>query len=135
MKIAFTVDFEDWYQGIDLPLDKWDSIERRLHIGHYKLLELFKKFNVKATYFLLGKTIEDHPQLIREIINEGHEIGCHTYSHPFIYKISPEELRKELIKCKELLGQFGISYTGFRAPYFSIDSRSFWALDIIREEG
>ena len=52
----------------------------------YKLLELFQKANVKATYFLLGKTIEDHPQMISEIINEGHEIACHTYSHPFIYK-------------------------------------------------
>ena len=135
MKIAFTVDFEDWYQGIDMPFDKWESIEKRLHIGHNKLLGLFQKFNVKATYFLLGKTIEDHPELISEIIRDGHEIGCHTYSHPFIYKITPEEFRKELQKCKQLLHQFGIGFTGFRAPYFSIDRRSFWALDIIKEEG
>jgi polysaccharide deacetylase family protein (PEP-CTERM system associated) len=135
MKIAFTVDFEDWYQGIDLPLERWGSIEKRLHIGHYKLLELFQKFNVKATYFLLGKTIEDHPKFIDEIIKEGHEIGCHTYSHPFLYKISPEKFRAELKKCKQLINQFGVTYTGFRAPYFSIDKRSFWALDIIREEG
>jgi polysaccharide deacetylase family protein (PEP-CTERM system associated) len=135
MKIAFTVDFEDWYQGIDMPLAQWGKAESRLHIGHYKLLELFNKFNVKATYFLLGKTIEDHPKLISEIINEGHEIGCHTYSHPFLYRITPEDFREELKKCKVLLNQFGINYTGFRAPYFSIDNRSFWALDIIKEEG
>jgi polysaccharide deacetylase family protein (PEP-CTERM system associated) len=135
MKIAFTVDFEDWYQGIDLPLSQWGGMEKRLHIGHYKLLELFQKHNVKATYFLLGKTIEDHPKFIDEIIKEGHEIGCHTYSHPFLYKISPEKFRDELRKCKQLIKQFGVTYTGFRAPYFSIDKRSFWALDIIREEG
>ena len=99
MKIAFTIDFEDWYQGIDLPFANWKNLEKRLHIGHYKLLELFQKANVKATYFLLGKTIEDHPQMISEIINEGHEIGCHTYSHPFIYKISPDEFRK--IRCSK----------------------------------
>jgi len=135
MKIAFTVDFEDWYQGIDLPMENWLSAQKRLHIGHYKLLELFQKYNVKATYFLLGKTIEDHPRFIDEIIKEGHEIGCHTYSHPFLYKITPEKFRDELRKCKQLINQFGVTYTGFRAPYFSIDKRSFWALDIIREEG
>jgi polysaccharide deacetylase family protein (PEP-CTERM system associated) len=135
MKIAFTVDFEDWYQGIDLPMSQWGGMEKRLHIGHYKLLELFQKFNVKATYFLLGKTIEDHPKFIDEIIKEGHEIGCHTYSHPFLYNITPEKFREELRKCKQLINQFGVTYTGFRAPYFSIDKRSFWALDIIREEG
>jgi polysaccharide deacetylase family protein (PEP-CTERM system associated) len=135
MKIAFTVDFEDWYQGIDLPTEQWGSIEKRLHIGHYKLLELFQRYNVKATYFLLGKTIEDHPKFIDEIIKEGHEIGCHTYSHPFLFRITPEKFREELRRCKQLINQFGITYTGFRAPYFSIDERSFWALDIIREEG
>ena len=93
MKVAFTVDFEDWYEGMDLNIKKWGSLEKRLQIGHYKLLELFQKSNVKATYFLLGKTIEDFPNLIQEIINEGHEIGCHTYSHPFIFKITPDEMR------------------------------------------
>ena len=135
MKIAFTIDFEDWYQGIDLALERWDNFEKRLHIGHYKLLELFQKANVKATYFVLGKTIEDHPQMIREIINEGHEIACHTYSHPFIYKITPQQFREEIQKSKQLIKPFGVDYSGFRAPYFSIDGRSLWALDILKEEG
>ena len=135
MRIALTVDFEDWYEGIDLPLSQWSSIEKRIRIGHYKLLNIFQKHNVKATYFLLGKTIEDHPKLIDEIIKEGHEIGCHTYSHPFLYNITPEKFREELQKCKRLISHFGITYTGFRAPYFSIDERSLWALDIIKQEG
>jgi polysaccharide deacetylase family protein (PEP-CTERM system associated) len=135
MKIAFTVDFEDWYQRIDLPVNNWIKLEKRLHIGHYKLLELFQKANVKATYFLLGKTIEDHPGMIREIIAEGHEIACHTYSHPFIYKLTPDQFREEIQKSKQLIQPFGVSYTGFRAPYFSIDARSLWALDILKLEG
>jgi hypothetical protein len=120
---------------MDLPLSRWGHLEKRLHIGHYKLLELFQKFNVKATYFILGKTIEDYPNLIQEIINEGHEIGCHTYSHPFIFKLTPDAFRLEIQKCKQLISQFGINYTGFRAPYFSIDVRNLWALDILHEEG
>ena len=134
MKVAFTVDFEDWYEGMDLPLDSWGKLEKRLHIGHYKLLELFQKSGVKATYFVLGKTIEDYPNLIKEIIQEGHEIGCHTYSHPFIFRITPDEFREEIRKCKQLIGEYGIDYTGFRAPYFSIDNRCLWALDILKEE-
>lgn len=135
MRVAFTVDYEDWYQGMDLPVDHWAKLESRIQIGHYKLLELFRKNNVKATYFLLGKTIEDHPGLIKEIIDEGHEIGCHTYTHPFLYKITPEEFRMQIRKCKELIQPLGISYSGFRAPYFSIDHRSLWAIDILKEEG
>jgi polysaccharide deacetylase family protein (PEP-CTERM system associated) len=135
MKVGFSVDFEDWYQGIGLPLAEWEHCEKRLEIGHYKLLELLKKKNVKATYFILGKTIEDHPKLIKEIIAEGHEIGCHTYSHPFLYKITPEDFTEELVKCKKLISEFGVEYSGFRAPYFSIDKRNFWATDIIREQG
>ena len=135
MKLAFTIDFEDWYEGMDLPLERWKDLEQRLHIGHYKLLELLTKFNVKATYFLLGKTIEDHPKLIREIINEGHEIGCHTYSHPFIFSITPQAFREEIRKCKQLISEFALNFTGFRAPYFSIDARSLWALEILKEEG
>ncbi len=135
MKVAFTVDFEDWYEGMDLPVSSWGNLEKRLPIGHYKLLELFKKYQVKATYFVLGKTIEDFPELIREIIAEGHEISCHTYSHPFIFKLSQEAFRQEIIRCKELIAPYGVMYKGFRAPYFSIDKRCLWALDILKEEG
>lgn len=135
MQNAFTVDLEDWYQGIGLEASQWDSFEKRIHIGHDKLLNLFSKKGVKATYFILGKLIEEHPELIKEIIAEGHEIACHTYSHQPIYAMEPEAFRKEIQLCKSLIGGLGSKYTGFRAPFFSIDNRSLWALDILAEEG
>ncbi len=134
MKLAFTIDFEDWYQGIGLPFGQWRRMEKRLPIGHYKLLSLLSKANVKATYFILGKTIEDHPQLIAEIISEGHEIACHSYSHPFINHLSPEAFRQDLQRCRRLIENFGIRFTGFRAPYFSITAQNWWAMDIIQQE-
>lgn len=135
MKIALTVDFEDWYQGIDIPVDRWNNLESRIHIGHERLLTMFQRHHIKATYFLLGKVIEEHPDLVQQIIAEGHEIGSHTYSHPFIYKISPDNFREEIRKSKQLIQQLGVEFTGFRAPYFSIDKRCLWALDILKEEG
>jgi len=135
MKLWFTIDMEDWYQGIGLPLEKWDGFEKRIKRGHDKLLNLLSKHKVKATYFILGKVIEEFPELVKEVQEEGHELACHTYSHPFLYEINPEQFRKEIKKCKELITPFGTEYRGFRAPYFSIDNRNLWALEILKEEG
>src|SRR5215213_4381061 len=135
MKVWFTVDMEDWYQGIGLPISSWPKYEKRIKIGHDRLLNLLSKHNVKATYFILGKVIEEFPELIEEVKQEGHELACHTYSHPFLYQITPEAFREELRKCKELIRPFQQGYRGFRAPYFSIDNRNLWALDILKEEG
>jgi len=135
MKLWFTVDMEDWYQGIGKPLQEWGQYEKRIKVGHYKLLNLLSKHKVTATYFLLGKVIEEFPELITEIKNEGHELGCHTYSHPFLFNISKDEFRAEIKKCKELIRPFQDGYKSFRAPYFSIDQRNLWALDVLKEEG
>ncbi|MCS6824409.1 MAG: polysaccharide deacetylase family protein [Cytophagaceae bacterium] len=132
---AFTVDLEDWYQGIGINMSEWNKYEKRIRIGHDRLLSLLSKHKVKATYFVLGKVIEEHPDIIKEIIDEGHEISCHSYSHPFLYDITPEQFTHELDKCIELIKPFGVNYKGFRAPYFSIDHRNLWALDIIKQKG
>ncbi len=135
MQNAFTVDLEDWYQGIGLDISEWNKHEKRIRVGHDKLLKLFSKKKVKATYFILGKIMEEHPDIIKEIISEGHEIGCHTYQHKAIYNMTPEDFKKEMQQCNELIKTFNTSYTGFRAPFFSIDRRNLWALDILKEEG
>ena len=135
MKLVFTVDMEDWYQGVGLPLESWAGFEKRIKIGHYKLLNLLSKKNVKATYFVLGKIIEEFPELIRELKDEGHEIGCHTYSHPFLYKLNPAQFKEEIKKCKELITPIQDGYDGFRAPYFSVDKRNMWVMDILKQEG
>lgn len=132
---AFTIDFEDWYQGIGVPAENWSNFEKRLHIGHNKILEILDKFNIKATYFLLGKTIEDHPEKVKEIIDAGHEIGCHGYSHTELFLLDRPTILNEIITCIKLIEPFNIKYTGFRAPYFSIDNRNLWVLDLIKDAG
>jgi polysaccharide deacetylase family protein (PEP-CTERM system associated) len=136
MRNALTVDLEDWYQGINLPFETWGQYECRIQIGVDKILELLQKHNTKATFFTLGKVIDDHPQLVKTLINEGHEIGCHTYSHPALYNITPQIFDEELTKCEQALSKLtDQKFLGFRAPYFSIDKRSLWALDILQKHG
>ena len=130
---AITVDLEDWYHGIGIPVTEWNQYEKRLMIGYDRLLKLFLKYKVKATFFVLGKVIEDYPQIINELISEGHEIGCHSYSHTELFYLDPELFDKEIRQCVDLLKPFGKMYPGFRAPYFSIDKRSWWALDVLKK--
>jgi polysaccharide deacetylase family protein (PEP-CTERM system associated) len=135
MMNAFTIDLEDWYQGVDIPFNDWNKYEKRLRIGFDKLIFLLQKKNIKATFFVLGKVIEDHPDIITEIIQEGHEIGCHTYSHPMLYKLDEDMFNVEINKCRDLISQFKTSFTGFRAPYFTVDHRNIWVLNSLKNFG
>jgi polysaccharide deacetylase family protein (PEP-CTERM system associated) len=136
LKNAFTIDLEDWYQGIGLPINQWETLEKRLEVGTYKILTLLEKHKTNATFFVVGKILEEYPQVIKDIIKAGHEIACHTYTHPFLYNITPLQFQSEIIKCNKLLEEnFNIKNEGFRAPFFSVDNRSLWALDILKEQG
>ena len=66
MTNAFTVDFEDWYHGIELPFAEWHRHERRIEKGFYRIVELLNKHNVKATFFTLGWFAKEYPKLIKE---------------------------------------------------------------------
>ena len=69
---ALTVDFEDWYQGLEIPADAWTGFEDRLARSGRRLLELFAGAGVRATFFVLGVVAERHPELVREVAAAGH---------------------------------------------------------------
>ena len=98
-------------------------------------MNLLSKRNIKATFYMVGKVMEEHPEFVETIRNEGHEIGCHTYSHPYLFKLTPPDFEIELQKCIALGNDFNITYKSFRAPYFSIDTRNLWALDMLKQYG
>jgi len=133
--ICFTVDWEDWYHGLRLPDEVNRGLERRLKIGHDILLNLLAEAKVQATFFILGQCLEEFPELVQQIKDEGHELACHTYSHPFLSDISDVHLREEIRKCKALVEPFQQGFAGFRAPYFSINRQSLWALEVLKQEG
>src|SRR5947208_9260955 len=83
-----------------------------------KILDILKAANVKAVFFLVGTNAERYPKLVRRIVNEGHEMGNHTYYHPDLSDCGPEHVRLELNATQLLLETItGRSTTLFRPPY------------------
>jgi len=134
---AFTVDFEDWYQGLEvLDTDNWHQYEDRIHHSGQAILDLLKETNTKATFFILGYIAEKFPDVVKQIADAGHEIGTHGYWHQLVYKMQPEQFRKELRQSIDAIEKAtGKKVLGYRAPFFSITRDSLWALDIMAEEG
>lgn len=134
---AMTVDLEDWHHSIDsIPFQDWDRYESRVEADTYKILEIFRQFEVRATFFVLGYVAENHPTLLKEIHSMGHEIATHGYSHRLIYRQTPKEFREDLNKSIKVIEDITQQKVlGYRAPYWTITKESYWALDILQEEG
>jgi len=116
--------------------DKWPQLESRIEFGVDKVLRILDEHDVTATFFILGWVAERFPETIRKVLARGHEIGCHGYSHRFVYKLTPAEFREEVERTLGLLKGLGCeTVQGYRAPAFTITNDSLWALDIIAEMG
>jgi peptidoglycan/xylan/chitin deacetylase (PgdA/CDA1 family) len=161
MKNIITVDVEDWYHICDiehiLPSSQWDRCESRVLQNGEKILTLFSRFNVKATFFVLGYIAERTPELVKMIHIEGHEIASHGYGHLQIYKQKKEEFIQDLLRSKKLIeGMIGEKVIGYRAPEWSIcgtieqvkpaeanfiakagrgNRNSYWVLDVLTQHG
>ncbi len=86
------------------------------HTG--QLLELLAKHDVKATFFLIGRYVQQFPQMAREIAAAGHAIGNHTFTHPLLIFKSPKEIRAELTDChRALVDAVGEPSKLFRPPF------------------
>lgn len=133
---AFTVDLEDWYQGLEIDMDDWHSFSPRVERGLAILLDLLEESDTRATFFVLGYQAERTPSLIADVVKRGHEIASHGWSHRFVYRMGRDAFREELRRSKAVLeGITGVAVEGYRAPFFSITKESLWALDVLVEEG
>lgn len=133
---ALTIDFEDWYQGLEIPYSEWEKYEDRIEAVGRRLLQILDEGKTKATFFMLGFVAEKHPALVKEIEAAGHEIGTHGFSHTLIYTQTPEVFRAEMERAIGFLEDLtGEKVVGHRAPFFSITKESLWALDILGELG
>lgn len=88
------------------------------------ILNTLKKYNVKATFFLVGSNVARNPAIAKRIVTEGHEIGSHTYSHPKLTTISSKKVVQEMTKTNNAIKKAtGTSPTVFRPPYGAINSK------------
>ncbi|GFN33891.1 polysaccharide deacetylase family protein [Paenibacillus xylaniclasticus] len=87
-----------------------------------QLLDILKEAGAKATFFMIGEQIEKSPEVAARVHAEGHEIGNHTYTHPFLTKLSSEAVLDEFRKTESLIqGITDYKPTTYRPPYFDIN--------------
>lgn len=135
---AFSIDLEDWFHPelVRHHLPPGEP-EPRLRRALQPLLEMLRARGIRATFFMLGPIIDAHRELVRELDAEGQEIACHGMTHKPLWELSPEALRAELRDWRAILRAVDpeIRATGYRAPTFSLDQRTAWALEVLAEEG
>ncbi len=131
--LILSVDVESWEEAnIDCHWPSNFVVMRQTE----KVLNLFGKYNAKATFFILGKVAETFPALVKYVVSAGHEVACHSFFHQPICGQKPIEFKADLLRAKEILESLsGRKVLGFRAPYFSITKDALWALPILTEAG
>ena len=142
MQNAFSVDVEDYFQvgafAKTISPKDWDTWTPLVVNNTKRMLDLLNAAPqpVKATFFVLGWVAERFPELVPEIVRQGHEIASHGYGHQFVYTLTKNEFRDDVRTTRKLLqDQSGQSIIGYRAPSFSIVKRTPWAHRILVEEG
>ncbi len=140
LRNALTVDVEEYFQVAaferTIPKDAWDKAESRVEFSTGRVLDLFAARGARATFFVLGWIAERHPQLVRRIVAEGHELASHGYDHVRLHNFDRSQLREDVIRTKGILEDIGgVPVRGYRAPSYSINARNLWALDVLAEAG
>jgi polysaccharide deacetylase family protein (PEP-CTERM system associated) len=130
-------DIEDWFHAENvrgsLPTHDWDQLESRLEPNVHELLDILAAAQARSTFFVLGWVADRFPEVVRRIVDEGHEVASHTYLHRNLNQLPPDEVEEELRRSKDRLEQVaGSEVRGVRAPNFSISDV---VLDLIAEAG
>jgi polysaccharide deacetylase family protein (PEP-CTERM system associated) len=140
MHNCLTVDVEEWFHvcgaGGPLAPERWPSLPSRVERTTRDLLDLFDGCGVRATFFVVGWVAERHPHVVAAIRDAGHEIGSHSHLHRRVYELTPDEFADDLDRSVRALQAAGAGpIAGFRAPEWSINDRSLWALDVLAARG
>jgi polysaccharide deacetylase family protein (PEP-CTERM system associated) len=137
---AMTIDVEDYFQvqafADVISRDAWDTLPPRVERNTLRLLDILAASGSKATFFKLGWVAERHPQLVRRIVAEGHELASHGFGHRRVNEQTPAEFRADVTRTKRMLEDTGgTAVHGYRAPTFSIGPKNRWAFDVLAEAG
>lgn len=137
---AMTVDVEDYFQvqafaGVIDPAT-WDAIPCRVEANMDRILELFARTGIAATFFTLGWIADRYPGIVRRIVDAGHELASHGYGHARADGQTPDQFRDDVRRARRVLQDLGgVPVVGYRAPTFSIGRRNPWAFDVLADEG
>ncbi|MCX7735624.1 MAG: polysaccharide deacetylase family protein [Candidatus Kapabacteria bacterium] len=152
-KIALSIDVEDWYhtplvtgasfskyKTLEEFFSEWEGKYDTITEPTLKILDLLKKYNIKATFFVVANVVQNYPEIVEALKNSPHEIGCHSLNHYSAIDSktkqplqSLEDWTKELIEAKSILeNTFQREVIGYRAPgaYFGR-----WMIPVLEKLG
>ena len=137
---AMTCDVEDYFQVSAFApyIDRasWPARECRVEANMDRILALFERTGVRATFFTLGWIAERYPNVVKRIVAGGHELASHGYGHLRDSDQTRAEFDNDIRSAKALLEDIGgQEVLGYRAPSFSIGRDNLWALDALLEAG
>ncbi len=140
MKNAMSIDVEDYFQvsafASTIRREDWDSMPCRVERNIDVILALLDEADAKATFFTLGWIAERYPQVVRRIVDDGHELASHGYGHQRVSDLTPELFRDDITRAKRILEDLGgVAVRGYRAPSFSINQKNWWAVEVLENAG
>ena len=123
-----TIDVEEWFQVENLrsafPKSTWKDQKSSVLKNTKNILNVLDKFNIKATFFILGLVAEKNPDIVTLISQDGHEIASHGTDHDLTYNLDENQLFDDISKSKEQIENLiGNKVQGYRAPNFSVDNK------------
>ncbi len=135
-----TVVLEDYFHVAPLKgvvqADRWYRFERRVESNTRKALDLLDEYGISATFFVLGSIADEMPELVREVVERGHEVASKGYFHHSIRHFSREEFRDDVARSREVLERAsGTRIHGYRIGHQWFAPKDLWALDVLAEEG
>jgi polysaccharide deacetylase family protein (PEP-CTERM system associated) len=140
IKNAMSIDVEDYFQvsafAPHIRRADWDSLPCRVERNVDVILGLLDEADASATFFTLGWIAERYPQVVRRIVDNGHELASHGYGHQRASDLTPAEFRDDITHAKSLLEDLGgVVIRGYRAPSFSISQKNWWAVGELENAG
>lgn len=137
---AMTIDVEDYFQvsafSDNISVQEWSQHSCRVENNMDRILQLFSDNDVKATFFTLGWIAKQYPQVVKNIVSNGHELASHGRNHRRVFDQTPEQFTADITYTKNLLEDIGgVEIKGYRAASFSIDNRNLWAYDCLTQAG
>jgi len=138
--LALSVDVEDYFQVQAftgrVSREDWPRFPSRVERNVDRLMDLFDESGAKGTFFILGWIARRYPDLVRRIAGRGHEVASHGVTHRMITELTPGEFREEALDSRLMLEDLaGAPVIGFRAPSYSINRSTLWALEVLRDTG
>ena len=126
-----TFDIEEWALA---KAGGYGSPKRYAEYDRYlnRILDVLDERGFKGTFFCTGMMATDFPQVVKLIQSRGHEVGCHSFKHTWLDKMTEQEVFDDTCTSVDALEQcIGQKIKSYRAPAFSIGKDNKWAFDIL----